>query len=103
MGWASILWYNMLSSEPRNLSFFLSPPQACWSQLSEVLSWQFSSVTKRGLHSEQLSMLGDKLLGWEAAGNPEGLIPWTKFCKPLHIWLFTYSSLDLHSFVLFQP
>ncbi|XP_023670589.1 signal transducer and activator of transcription 1 isoform X2 [Paramormyrops kingsleyae] len=100
MGWASILWYNMLSSEPRNLSFFLSPPQACWSQLSEVLSWQFSSVTKRGLHSEQLSMLGDKLLGREAAGNPEGLIPWTKFCKNTNeknfpFWLWIEGILEL--------
>ncbi|KAI1899446.1 hypothetical protein AGOR_G00061880 [Albula goreensis] len=80
-GWASILWYNMLCSEPKNLSFFLNAPQARWSQLAEVLSWQFSSVTKRGLNSEQLSMLGDKLLGREAGGNPDGLIPWTKFCK----------------------
>uniref|UniRef100_A0A674F6N9 Signal transducer and activator of transcription n=1 Tax=Salmo trutta TaxID=8032 RepID=A0A674F6N9_SALTR len=76
-GWASILWYNMLTSEPKNLKFFLSPPAASWGQLSEVLSWQFSSVTKRGLNEEQLGMLADKLLG----ENPEGLIPWTKFCK----------------------
>lgn len=34
-----------------------------WGQLSEVLSWQFSSITKRGLNTEQLSMLGHKLLG----------------------------------------
>nr|XP_048725689.1 signal transducer and activator of transcription 1-alpha/beta isoform X4 [Caretta caretta] len=61
-GWASILWYNMLTTEPKNLSFFLNPPCARWSQLSEVLSWQFSSVTKRGLHADQLSMLGEKLL-----------------------------------------
>ena len=98
-GWASILWYNMLTTEPKasshthgywlhmlfrvslfhlrtclpllkkfpphpqNLKFFLSPPAAKWSQLSEVLSWQFSSVTKRGLNEEQLNMLADKLLG----------------------------------------
>ncbi|KAK6325182.1 hypothetical protein J4Q44_G00045240 [Coregonus suidteri] len=53
-GWASILWYNMLTSEPQNLEFFLSPPTVSWGQLSEVLSWQFSSVTKRGLNDEQL-------------------------------------------------
>uniref|UniRef100_A0A8C7QZ72 Signal transducer and activator of transcription n=1 Tax=Oncorhynchus mykiss TaxID=8022 RepID=A0A8C7QZ72_ONCMY len=80
-GWASILWYNMLTSEPKNLKFFLSPPAASWGQLSEVLSWQFSSVTKRGLNEEQLGMLADKLLGQKAQRNPEGLIPWTKFCK----------------------
>uniref|UniRef100_A0AAR2LT96 Signal transducer and activator of transcription n=1 Tax=Pygocentrus nattereri TaxID=42514 RepID=A0AAR2LT96_PYGNA len=62
-GWASIMWYNMLTSEPKNLSFFVSPPSVSWGQLSEVLSWQFSSITKRGLNSEQLSMLGHKLLG----------------------------------------
>ncbi|KAJ8246649.1 hypothetical protein GJAV_G00253890 [Gymnothorax javanicus] len=99
-GWASVMWYNMLCSEPKNLSFFLNPPSARWSQLSEVLSWQFSSVTKRGLNAEQLSMLGDKLLGREAAGNPEGLIPWTKFCKNpneknLAFWLWIEGILDL--------
>ncbi|NXX48847.1 STAT1 protein, partial [Tricholaema leucomelas] len=62
-GWASILWFNMLSTDPKNLSFFLNPPCAKWSVLSEVLSWQFSSVTKRGLNADQLSMLGEKLLG----------------------------------------
>ncbi|NXV60296.1 STAT1 protein, partial [Molothrus ater] len=62
-GWASILWFNMLSTDPKNLSFFLNPPCAKWSKLSDVLSWQFSSVTKRGLNTDQLSMLGEKLLG----------------------------------------
>uniref|UniRef100_A0A4W5NLZ8 Signal transducer and activator of transcription n=1 Tax=Hucho hucho TaxID=62062 RepID=A0A4W5NLZ8_9TELE len=99
-GWASILWYNMLTSEPKNLKFFLSPPAASWGQLSEVLSWQFSSVTKRGLNEEQLSMLADKLLGQKAQRNPEGLIPWTKFCKSLSeksfpFWLWIEAILDL--------
>ncbi|MFT7807976.1 Signal transducer and activator of transcription 4-like [Arapaima gigas] len=100
-GWASILWYNMLNTETKNLSFFLNPPPVCWSQLSEVLSWQFSSITKRGLNSEQLSMLGDKLLGREAAGNPDGLIPWTKFCKQnvneknFPFWLWIEGILEL--------
>uniref|UniRef100_A0A8C8GBC7 Signal transducer and activator of transcription n=1 Tax=Oncorhynchus tshawytscha TaxID=74940 RepID=A0A8C8GBC7_ONCTS len=91
-GWASILWYNMLTSEPKNLKFFLSPPVASWGQLSEVLSWQFSSVTKRGLNEEQLGMLADKLLG----EDPEGLIPWTKFCKKsFPFWLWIEAILDL--------
>ncbi|KAI3366155.1 hypothetical protein L3Q82_009976, partial [Scortum barcoo] len=100
-GWASILWYNMLTTEPKNLKFFLSPPPAKWSQLSEVLSWQFSSVTKRGLNQEQLSMLADKLLGAKAQGNPEGLIPWTKFCKQganekaFPFWLWIEGILDV--------
>uniref|UniRef100_A0A665VUJ5 Signal transducer and activator of transcription n=1 Tax=Echeneis naucrates TaxID=173247 RepID=A0A665VUJ5_ECHNA len=98
--WASILWYNMLTTEPKNLKFFLSPPPAKWSQLSEVLSWQFSSVTKRGLNQEQLNMLADKLLGTKAQRNPEGQIPWTKFCKSANekafpFWLWIEGILDL--------
>uniref|UniRef100_A0AAX7TMJ8 Signal transducer and activator of transcription n=1 Tax=Astatotilapia calliptera TaxID=8154 RepID=A0AAX7TMJ8_ASTCA len=42
-GWASVMWYNLLTDEPRNLAFFGNPPRASWSQLSEVLSWQFST------------------------------------------------------------
>ncbi|XP_072231890.1 signal transducer and activator of transcription 1a isoform X1 [Leuresthes tenuis] len=101
-GWASILWYNMLTTEPKNLKFFLSPPAAKWSQLSDVLSWQFSSVTKRGLNQEQLNMLADKLLGAKAQRNPEGMIPWTKFCKQqstnekaFPFWLWIEGILDL--------
>ncbi|KAM9835813.1 signal transducer and activator of transcription 1a isoform 2-T3 [Aulostomus maculatus] len=100
-GWASILWYNMLTTDSKNLKFFLSPPPAKWSQLSEVLSWQFSSVTKRGLNQEQLNMLADKLLGAKAKRNPEGLIPWTKFCKQsanekiFPFWLWIEGILDL--------
>ncbi|XP_006767137.2 PREDICTED: signal transducer and activator of transcription 1-alpha/beta isoform X1 [Myotis davidii] len=98
-GWASILWYNMLVTEPRNLSFFLNPPCARWAQLSEVLSWQFSSVTKRGLNGDQLAMLGEKLLG--PGAGPEGLIPWTRFCKEnindknFPFWLWIESILEL--------
>ncbi|XP_056157341.1 signal transducer and activator of transcription 1a isoform X1 [Lampris incognitus] len=99
-GWASILWYNMLTSELKNLKFFLSPPSATWGQLSEVLSWQFSSVTQRGLNEEQLNMLADKLLGQKAQRSPEGLIPWTKFCKSINeksfpFWLWIEGILDL--------
>uniref|UniRef100_A0A3Q3J732 Signal transducer and activator of transcription n=1 Tax=Monopterus albus TaxID=43700 RepID=A0A3Q3J732_MONAL len=100
-GPAPILWYNMLTTEPKNLKFFLSPPPAKWSQLSEVLSWQFSSVTKRGLNQEQLNMLADKLLGAKAQRNPDGQIPWTKFCKQsanekaFPFWLWIEGILDL--------
>ncbi|XP_063734103.1 signal transducer and activator of transcription 1a isoform X2 [Eleginops maclovinus] len=99
-GWASILWYNMLTTEPKNLKFFLTPPPAKWSQLSEVLSWQFSSVTQRGLNQEQLNMLADKLLGSKAQRNPEGQIPWGKFCKSANekafpFWLWIEGILDL--------
>ncbi|NXO48646.1 STAT1 protein, partial [Aramus guarauna] len=100
-GWASILWFNMLSTDPKNLSFFLNPPYAKWSKLSEVLSWQFSSVTKRGLNADQLSMLGEKLLGSTCGGSHDGLIPWTRFCKEnindknFPFWLWIEGILEL--------
>uniref|UniRef100_A0A8C1BUL9 Signal transducer and activator of transcription n=1 Tax=Cyprinus carpio carpio TaxID=630221 RepID=A0A8C1BUL9_CYPCA len=94
--WGSILWYNILCSEPHNLTFFLNPPPVKWEQLSKVLSWQFSSVTKRALNSEQLRTLADKLLGHEAQGDPEGLINWNTFCKRgLPFWLWIDGILDL--------
>uniref|UniRef100_A0A4W4FP39 Signal transducer and activator of transcription n=1 Tax=Electrophorus electricus TaxID=8005 RepID=A0A4W4FP39_ELEEL len=99
-GWASIMWYNMLTSDPKNLSFFVNPPTVSWGQLSEVLSWQFSSITKRGLNVEQLSMLGHKLLGPKAAKDPEAQIHWNKFCKGgseknFTFWLWIEGVLDL--------
>ncbi|XP_053129470.1 signal transducer and activator of transcription 1-alpha/beta isoform X2 [Hemicordylus capensis] len=99
-GWASILWYNMLTNEPKNLSFFLNPPCARWSQLSDVLSWQFSSVTKRGLDTDQLNMLGEKLLGFGKC-IPDGLISWARFCKEnindknFPFWLWVEGILEL--------
>ncbi|XP_056093748.1 signal transducer and activator of transcription 1-like, partial [Rhinichthys klamathensis goyatoka] len=88
--WGSILWYNMLCSEPHNLTFFLNPPPVKWEQLSKVISWQFSSVTKRALNSEQLRTLADKLLGHETQDDPEGLVHWKT--------LFSMSSsLDVES------
>uniref|UniRef100_A0A673LUD0 Signal transducer and activator of transcription 1-alpha/beta-like n=1 Tax=Sinocyclocheilus rhinocerous TaxID=307959 RepID=A0A673LUD0_9TELE len=99
-GWASIMWYNMLTSEPKNLSFFVTPPSATWGHLAEVLSLQFSSITKRGLNQEQLSMLGTKLLGPKAAMDPEAQIPWNRFCKSgseknFSFWLWIEGILDL--------
>ncbi|KAI4796362.1 hypothetical protein KUCAC02_027813 [Chaenocephalus aceratus] len=100
-GWASILWYNMLTTEPKNLKFFLTPPAAKWSQLSEVLSWQFSSITQRGLNQEQLNMLAVKLLGSKTQRNPDGQIHWGKFCKQsanekaFPFWLWIEGILDL--------
>lgn len=99
-GWASIMWYNMLTSDPKNLSFFVNPPSVSWGQLSEVLSWQFSAITKRGLNTEQLYMLGHKLLGGKAAKDPEAQVQWTKFCKGsteknFTFWLWIEGILDL--------
>ncbi|XP_066433216.1 signal transducer and activator of transcription 1-alpha/beta-like isoform X3 [Eleutherodactylus coqui] len=99
-GWASILWYNMLTSETKNLSFFLNPPAARWAQLSEVLTCQFSSVTKRGLHAEQLTMLEEKLLGPNMSST-EDFIPWSRFCKEnlseknFPFWLWIEGILEL--------
>ncbi|NWU64472.1 STAT1 protein, partial [Pterocles burchelli] len=92
-GWASILWFNMLSNDPKNLSFFLNPPYAKWSKLSEVLSWQFSSVTKRGLNADQLSMLGEKLLGTLSSSLPNKThVSLTFFPPPTHA--FPYSKFQ---------
>nr|KAF6497993.1 signal transducer and activator of transcription 1 [Rousettus aegyptiacus] len=53
----------------------------------------------RGLNVDQLSMLGEKLLGPNA--GPDGLIPWTRFCKEnindknFPFWLWIESILEL--------
>ncbi|XP_033900968.1 signal transducer and activator of transcription 4-like [Acipenser ruthenus] len=99
-GWASVIWYNLLTDDPKNLSFFTSPPPATWSQLSEVLSWQFSSFVGRGLNNEQLGMLGEKLLGQHISRN-ECQVHWSKFCKenipgkPFSFWHWLDSILEL--------
>ncbi|XP_052003871.1 signal transducer and activator of transcription 1-like [Xyrauchen texanus] len=101
LAWASVLWYNMLCREPQNLAFFLNPPPVKWGLLSKVISWQFSSFTKRALNSEQLRMLADKLLGCETQGDPEGLISWKRIWETSvneqsdPIWQWIYGNLDL--------
>uniref|UniRef100_A0AAY5L6A7 Signal transducer and activator of transcription n=1 Tax=Esox lucius TaxID=8010 RepID=A0AAY5L6A7_ESOLU len=97
-GWASVMWYNLLTDEPKNLGFFANPPRASWGQLSEVLSWQFSTFAGRGLNREQLHMLGEKLLGM---GAHESQVSWSKFCKenipgkPFSFWMWLDSILEL--------
>uniref|UniRef100_A0A6Q2Y472 STAT transcription factor protein interaction domain-containing protein n=1 Tax=Esox lucius TaxID=8010 RepID=A0A6Q2Y472_ESOLU len=54
-GWASVMWYNLLTDEPKNLGFFANPPRASWGQLSEVLSWQFSTFAGRGLNRDNIT------------------------------------------------
>ncbi|NWR65125.1 STAT2 protein, partial [Bucorvus abyssinicus] len=77
--WASILWFNMLSDDPKasgsppalrcppalalDQHFFSAPPLAPWPRLAEVLSWQFESVAERGLSEDHLLMLAEKLFG----------------------------------------
>uniref|UniRef100_A0A8B9IAD2 Signal transducer and activator of transcription n=1 Tax=Anser brachyrhynchus TaxID=132585 RepID=A0A8B9IAD2_9AVES len=74
-GWASILWFNMLGRQNDLLTL---PPTG------QFLSWQFSSVTKRGLNADQLSMLGEKLLGMENIND-----------KNFPFWLWIEGILEL--------
>uniref|UniRef100_A0A4W3GSQ5 Signal transducer and activator of transcription n=1 Tax=Callorhinchus milii TaxID=7868 RepID=A0A4W3GSQ5_CALMI len=98
--WASILWYNMLTNNPKNVNFFTKPPVATWDQVAEILSWQFSSTTKRGLNMEQLATLAEKLLG--PGVNYSGChITWAKFCKEnmpgkgFSFWVWLDNIIDL--------
>uniref|UniRef100_A0AAX7V0Q6 SH2 domain-containing protein n=1 Tax=Astatotilapia calliptera TaxID=8154 RepID=A0AAX7V0Q6_ASTCA len=61
--WASVLWFNMLSQDPKDVMFFANTPAATWPQFGEMLSWQFLSATKRGLDDTQLEMIANKLFG----------------------------------------
>ncbi|KFQ39621.1 Signal transducer and activator of transcription 4, partial [Mesitornis unicolor] len=98
--WASIIWYNLSTNDPQNLSFFNNPPAAALSQLLEVLSWQFSSYVGRGLNSEQLNMLAEKLMGQQVSYNDYQL-SWAKFCKEhlpgksFTFWVWLEAILDL--------
>lgn len=94
IAWASVLWFNLLSSKPQNQQFFSKPCKAPWSLLGPALSWQFSSYTGRGLNAEQLNMLRNKLFGKNV--KPEdAVLSWADFVKresppgklPFWIWL----------------
>lgn len=78
IAWASVLWFNMLSSNPMNQQFFCQTPKAPWSLLGPVLSWQFSSYVGRGLDSKQLGMLRNKLFGKSCK---DALLSWVDFSK----------------------
>ncbi|KAM4795379.1 signal transducer and activator of transcription 2 [Rhinophrynus dorsalis] len=77
--WASVLWFNLLSSDPKDVNFFSKPPAAPWQQLAEALSWQFSCSTKRGLNADQLSMLRKKLC--DKTPEEQSTVSWNKFSK----------------------
>ncbi|XP_065743670.1 signal transducer and activator of transcription 2 isoform X5 [Phocoena phocoena] len=90
IAWASVLWFNLLSSDP----------QAPWDLLGPALSWQFSSYVGRGLNSDQLGMLRDKLFGQNS--KTEGaLLSWVNFIKresppgKLPFWTWLDKILDL--------
>uniref|UniRef100_A0A4W4EZC3 Signal transducer and activator of transcription n=1 Tax=Electrophorus electricus TaxID=8005 RepID=A0A4W4EZC3_ELEEL len=78
--WASVLWFNMLRADSKNLLFFASSPTASWSQFGEMLSWQFLSCGKRGLNSDQLDTIAQKLFGKQKSYD-NCKISWTKFSK----------------------
>uniref|UniRef100_A0A8C3JNF7 SH2 domain-containing protein n=1 Tax=Calidris pygmaea TaxID=425635 RepID=A0A8C3JNF7_9CHAR len=73
LAWASILWFNMLSSDQQ---FFSQPPPAPWPRLAEVLSWQFESVAERGLSRDHLLMLAEKLFGKEDGASGFSFWAW---------------------------
>ncbi|XP_054982988.1 signal transducer and activator of transcription 2 isoform X2 [Sorex araneus] len=94
LAWASILWFNLLSSNPQHQQFFSSPCKAPWSALGQALSWQFSSYIGRGLNQEQLHMLKNKLFG-KNVKSEDAALSWADFVKrdsppgrlPFWIWL----------------
>ncbi|KAM9483316.1 signal transducer and activator of transcription 2 isoform 2-T2 [Clarias gariepinus] len=78
--WASVLWFNMLSTDPKNLVFFASSPVATWSQLGQMLSWQFQLCAQRGLDADQLKTLAQKF--FEKQDSYDNCkISWTRFSK----------------------
>uniref|UniRef100_A0A3Q2VNS5 Signal transducer and activator of transcription n=1 Tax=Haplochromis burtoni TaxID=8153 RepID=A0A3Q2VNS5_HAPBU len=78
--WASVLWFNMLSQDPKDVMFFANTPAATWPQFGEMLSWQFLSATKRGLDDTQLEMIANKLFG-KKPNYDSCTVPWSKFTK----------------------
>ncbi|KAI4891937.1 hypothetical protein NFI96_021908 [Prochilodus magdalenae] len=98
--WASVLWFNAFCTDPKNLMFFASSPVASWSQLGQMLSWQFMSCANRGLNEDQLETLAQKLFG-KQQNYDSCKISWTKFSKEnisgtnftLWVWLDGILSL----------
>uniref|UniRef100_A0A2I4B9W7 Signal transducer and activator of transcription n=1 Tax=Austrofundulus limnaeus TaxID=52670 RepID=A0A2I4B9W7_AUSLI len=78
--WASILWFNMLSQDPKDIVFFANVPAAPWPQFGEMLSWQFLSATKRGLDDARLQMIALKLFGKQQNYDIFS-VSWSKFTK----------------------
>ncbi|KAM9759828.1 signal transducer and activator of transcription 2 [Menidia menidia] len=88
--WASILWFNMLSQDPKDVMFFANTPAAPWPQFGDMLSWQFLSATKRGLSDDQREMIAVKLFG-KKQNYDICKLTWSKFCKensPDTLWVW---------------
>ncbi|XP_042359747.1 signal transducer and activator of transcription 2 isoform X2 [Plectropomus leopardus] len=78
--WASVLWFNLLSLDTKDVMFFANCPTAPWPQFGEMLSWQFLSATKRGLNEAQLEMIAHRLFGKQQSYD-NCKVAWTKFSK----------------------
>uniref|UniRef100_A0A8C4DLZ5 Signal transducer and activator of transcription n=1 Tax=Dicentrarchus labrax TaxID=13489 RepID=A0A8C4DLZ5_DICLA len=78
--WASVLWFNMLCQDTKDVMFFANSPAAPWPVFGEMLSWQFLSATKRGLNDTQLEMIAHKLFGKGQDYNT-CKVAWSKFSK----------------------
>nr|XP_034353953.1 signal transducer and activator of transcription 4 isoform X2 [Arvicanthis niloticus] len=97
--WASVIWYNVSTNDSQNLVFFNNPPSVTLGQLLEVMSWQFSSYVGRGLNSDQLNMLAEKLT--VQSNYSDGHLTWAKFCKEhlpgktFTFWTWLEAILDL--------
>uniref|UniRef100_H3DAR7 Signal transducer and activator of transcription n=1 Tax=Tetraodon nigroviridis TaxID=99883 RepID=H3DAR7_TETNG len=78
--WASILWFNMISQDTKDVMFFANCPAATWPQFGEMLSWQFLAAADRGLAEEQLEMIARKLFGIKQDYNNCN-VSWSKFSK----------------------
>uniref|UniRef100_A0A1A8C6H1 Signal transducer and activator of transcription n=1 Tax=Nothobranchius kadleci TaxID=1051664 RepID=A0A1A8C6H1_NOTKA len=88
--WASVLWFNMLSQDPKDVKFFANVPAAPWPQFADMLSWQFLSATKRGLDDAQLGMIAHKLFG-KQQNYDICKVPWSRFTKensPETFWVW---------------
>lgn len=95
--WASVLWFNMISVDTKDIRFFASSPVASWPQFGEMLSWQFLSATERGLDDSQLEMIAHRIFGKKP--NYENCkVSWSKFCKespPDTFWVWFDGILTL--------
>ncbi|KAM9362298.1 signal transducer and activator of transcription 2 isoform 2-T2 [Symphorus nematophorus] len=78
--WASVLWFSMVSQDPKDVMFFANCPAATWPQFGEMLSWQFLSATKRGLNEAQLEMIANRLFG-KMKNYDTCKVAWSKFSK----------------------
>ncbi|XP_053171185.1 signal transducer and activator of transcription 2 [Scomber japonicus] len=78
--WASVLWFNMISQDTKDVMFFAKSPAATWPQFREMLSWQFLFATKRGLNDAQREMIAFKLFGRQQ-NYDTCKVAWSKFSK----------------------